>query len=543
MIKKRFSKAVIAGILSVFMVTALASCSGGSPKENKIVFNINGEEKTIDPTLNESSYAGTLIINSFEGLTRLDKDNKPKPGVAEKWVMSPDGKEYTFYLRQGSKWSDGKEVTAKDFEFSWKRGLKKETASPYAEYLMYIKGGKDYFEGKAKDVEGIKVVDEHTLRVTLENPVAFFLELTAFSTYMPLREDIVKDDKWAVKPETYISNGPMTLKVWKPKDIMVYERNENYWNKDVVKLDKLEVKMIEEQTNALSAFKTGEIDYMEKPPAQEIPGLLKDGIAFKQQLLGTYMYQFNISDKMKQKDPKAYEAINNPKVRTALSLAINRKDIVENASKGGEIPANSITPPGITDSTGKDFKSKEYFPVEGNVAEAKKLLAEAGYPEGKNFPEIEVMYNTGAGHEQVAQAVQEMWRKNLGINLKLANQEWKVYIDRQNKKDFTVSRKGWIGDYSDPSTFLKLFQTGAGNNDTGYSNKAFDALLKTAEAELDEAKRIDLYHKAEEILNADMPAIPIYYYTNIICLNKDVKGVTTSSLGHTTFFTGSKGSK
>ncbi|MEG0641676.1 MAG: peptide ABC transporter substrate-binding protein [Clostridium sp.] len=536
MIKRKLSKLLVVGLSAVLMTLSLAGCGSSSSSDNTIVFNIMEEEKTIDPGINDSMYASTLILNAFEGLTILNDKQMPKPGVAEKWDMSPDGKVYTFNLRKDAKWSDGKPVTAKDFAFAWKRVLTKETAAPYSGYLYCIKGAEAFFEGKAKDVEGIQVVDEYTLKVTLENPTAYFLQLTAFPTYMPVREDVVKDVAWATKPETYISNGPLTLKEWKPKDIMVYERNANYWNKTIVKLDRLEVRMIAEPTNSLNAFKTGELDYIEKPPAQEVPNLLKDGTGKQYQNIGTYMYMFNISDKMKAKNPEAYKAMNDPKVRRALSLAIDRKAIVETATKGGEIPANSIIPPGIKDSKGNEFKTKEYFPVQGNVEEAKKLLAEAGYPNGQGFPEIELMYNNGGGHEQVAQAAQEMLRKNLGINIKLSNQEWKVFLNTMKEKDYTMCRKGWVADYTDPSTFLKLFETKGENNDTGFTDPKVDAILKKAGSEIDETKRIGMYHEAEAIIMESMPVIPIYYYTDIVCINPKVKGIEKSPLGFIKFY-------
>ena len=541
MLKKRFFKRLAIGLTALMMTTVLASCSGGDSSENKIVYNISEEEQTIDPGLNQSLNAGTLIQNSFEGLTRINPETKkPDPAAAEKWEISEDGTVYTFHLRQGMKWSDGQPVTAKDFQFAWTRALSKETASPYSEILMYIKGGHDYFEGKAQVVEGIKVIDDNTLQVTLEAPTAFFLELTSFPTYMPLREDVVKDDSWATKPETYITNGPMVLKEWRPKDIMVYEKNPNYWNQDAVKLDKLEVRMISEPTNALNAFKTGELDYMEKPPAQEVPALLADGTAKQYQNIGTYMYMFNISDKMKEKNPEAYKALSNQKVRKAIALAIDRKAIVETATKGGEVPANSIVPPGIVDANGNDFKSKEYFPVEGNVEEAKKLLAEAGYPNGQGFPEIELLYNVGSGHEQIAQAVQEMLRKNLNINVKLSNQEWKVFLSSMTDQNFDMCRKGWIGDYMDPSTMLKLFKTGASNNQTGFSTPKVDELREKAAVELEEAQRVDLYHQAEAIVMEEMPVVPIYYYTDIVLMNPSIKGLHKSPLGFISFYTAYK---
>ncbi|MEG2338145.1 MAG: peptide ABC transporter substrate-binding protein [Clostridium sp.] len=531
MLKKRLSKVVAVGLTAVLMTISLAGCGSSGKPDNTVVINISEEEKTIDPALNESSYAGSLIDNSFEALTRLDDNQQPQPAVAESWTVSPDGLVYSFKLRQNAKWSDDKPVTAKDFAFAWKRVLTKETAAPYSGYLMYIKGAQDFFDGKAKDVAGIKVKDDYNIEVTLEHPVSYFLQLTAFTPYMPVREDVVGDASWATKPETYISNGPLVLKEWRPKDIMVYEKNPHYWNPEVVKLDRLEVKMIAEPSNALNAFKTGELDYIEKPPAQEIPNLLKDGTAIQSMNIGTYMYLFNLSDKMKQKNPAAYKAMSDAKVRKALALALDRKAIIETATKGGEVPATSIVPPGIKNSKGEDFRTKDYIPVNGNVEEAKKLLAEAGFPEGKGFPQIELLYNVGSGHEQVAQAMQEMWRKNLGINVKLSNQEWKVFLDSKSKKDFEMCRMGWIADYTDPSTFLKLFETNGENNDTGYSNKEVDDLIKKAASEVDEAKRTDLYRQAEAIIMEAMPAIPVYYYTDVICINPKVKGIKKSPLG------------
>ncbi|KMT23270.1 peptide ABC transporter substrate-binding protein [Clostridium cylindrosporum] len=539
MLMKKLSKALAIGLTAVLMVTGLSSC-GKSSSENKIVFNIEEQEGSIDPAINNSMYMATLIENAFEGLVRLDENQKPKPGIAKSWKVSPDGKEYTFELRNNARWSDGMVVNAKDFQFAWKRVLNKKTASPYSGYMMCIKGAKEYFEGKAKEVVGINVVDDFKMKITLTNPTPYFLELTALGAFMPIREDVAKNPEWSNRPETYISNGPLNLTEWRAKEIMIYEKNKSYWNKDAVKLDKLEVKMIAEPTKAFDAFKKGELDYIENPPAQEIPSLLKNGTAKKYQNLGTYMYMFNLSDKMKQKDPKAYAAMNNPNVRRALALAIDRKEIVETVSKGVEKAASSIVPPGIKDSKGKDFKDKEYFKLEGNVAEAKKLLAEAGYPNGQGFPQIELMYNKGGNHEEIAKTTQEMWKKNLNIDIKLVSEEWKVFLDKLKSKDYTMARKGWVADYRDPSTFLSLFETNGENNETGYSNPEVDKLFKKASSELDESKRFEAYHKIESIILNDMPVIPIYYYTDVVCINPKVKGVYKSPLGHITFYKAQK---
>jgi len=511
--------------------------------EQKIVYNLGADPKTIDPQLNSAVDGSTIIHNAFEGLMREDENSQIVSGTAEKYEVSDDGTVYTFHIRKDAKWSDGKPVVAGDFEYAWKRALNPEVAAEYAYQLFYIKNGAAYYnqekvEGKVATAEdvGVKAIDDNTLEVTLEAPVPYFLSLAAFPTYFPVRKDIIEgnEEKWTLKPDTYISNGPFKMSEWKEKESITFVKNENYWDAKNVKLETLEVKLIDDQITYLNAFKSGEIDVIESPPQAEIPTLLDEGTAKIYPYLGTYFYVINVSDKAKDVDPKAAEALSNPKFRKALSLAIDRQLIVDKVAQGGQAPATSYVPAGILDSIGKEFQ-KDYSSKGANIEEAKKLLAEAGYPNGEGAPTITFTFNTDQGHQNIAQAVQDMWKTNLGINVELKNEEWAVFQDTRNNFQYSMARHGWIADYNDPMTFLDMWTTGNGQNNAGYSNKEYDKLIAQAKVELDDAKRTELLHKAEDILMDESPILPLYYYTNVLCIDKNVKGTYKSPLGQMEF--------
>jgi len=511
--------------------------------EQKIVYNLGADPKTIDPQLNSAVDGSTIIHNAFEGLMREDENSKIVPGTAEKYEVSDDGTVYTFHIRKDAKWSDGKPVVAGDFEYAWKRALNPKVAAEYAYQLFYIKNGAAYYNqekvgGKVATAEdvGVKVIDDNTLEVTLEAPVPYFLSLAAFPTYFPVRKDIIEgnEEKWTLKPDTYISNGPFKMSEWKEKESITFVKNENYWDAKNVKLETLEVKLIDDQITYLNAFKSGEIDVIESPPQAEIPTLLDEGTAKIYPYLGTYFYVINVSDKAKDVDPKAAEALSNPKFRKALSLAIDRQLIVDKVAQGGQAPATSYVPAGILDSIGEEFQ-KDYSSKGANIEEAKKLLEEVGYPNGEGAPTITFTFNTDQGHQNIAQAVQDMWKTNLGINVELKNEEWAVFQDTRNNFQYSMARHGWIADYNDPMTFLDMWTTGNGQNNAGYSNKEYDKLIAQAKVELDDAKRTELLHKAEDILMDESPIIPLYYYTNVLCIDKNVKGTYKSPLGQMEF--------
>lgn len=516
-------------------MSVFAGC--GSSNSDALIYNLGEDPETIDPTLNTSSGAGSIIDNAFEGLMRLDENEKAIPGVAESVDESADGLVYTFHLREDAKWSDGQGVTAKDFEYSWVRALTKETAAEYAYQLFYIKNGQKFNEGKAtRDELGIKVIDDYTLEVTLEAPTAYFKELTAFTTYMPLREDIVSADPegWALDPATYVSNGPFKLVQWDIKDQLVFEKNEEYWNAKEIKLPGVVFKLVTDQNTAYASLKAGDFDMVDTVPPSEIASGQEEGLVTIYPNLATYMLVLNVG-KQSTLPEDVKKVLNDPKVRRALSISIDRKAIVENVTKSGQVPAYSYVPKGILNEEGKDFADKEYYDAnQANVEEAKKLLAEAGYPNGEGLPTLEFMYNTEGDHKLVAQAIQQDWAK-IGVNVELVNQEWKVFLNTRQEGQYEIARHGWSGDYVDPMTFLDLWVTGGGNNDAGYSNAEYDALVNQAKAESDQAKRWELMRQAEDILMEDMPIIPLYYYTKVKAAKPEVKGVRVSTLGHVFF--------
>lgn len=539
-LKKRFTALALAAVMGF---TLLTGCGGGGDKPEGtpegettqteeaagggiVRHNLAADPASIDPALNAAVDGAIVLQNLFEGLCRTDENDKAIPGIAEKWEMSEDGLVYTFHLRDAN-WSDGKAVTAADFEYAWKRALDPKTAAEYAYQLYYLKNGEEYNSGKAAaDDVGVKALDDKTLEVTLKDPTPYFLELMAFPTYFPVRKDVVEKDpeKWALSPETLISNGPFKLQEWTHNDVMKLVKNENYYEADAVKLDGIDFYMIVEPTTGLAAYENGELDYQEPIPQAQIPVLKDSNPDFKiRPYLGTYFYVFNTTVK----------PVDDPRVRQALTLAVDRTAIVEKVAQGGQLPASGFVPVGLATSDGKEFRgvAGDYgISATANVEKAKALLAEAGYPDGKGFPVLEVYYNTLDTHKAIAEAIQEMWKQNLGIEVNLNNEEWKVFQERRNHLDFVVARHGWIADYADPMTFLDMWLSNSGNNNSGWKNEAFDKLIadsKTASG----AERDKILVEAEKLMMEDWISCPIYYYTLPCLVNPKVKNIKMSPLG------------
>ena len=539
-------KKLCAVVLAATLATSLfigcgdsSSNSGSSSSNQQLVFNLGEDPETMDPTLNNSSGAGTMILNAFEGLMVLDENDQPVEGTAESMEVSEDGLVYTFKIREDAKWSDGEAVTADNFKYSWLRALNKETAAEYAYQLFYIKNAEKFYNGEATAEEvGINVIDEKTLEVTLETPTAYFPQLLAFTTYVPLREDIVSanPEGWATNPETYVSNGPFKLVQWDMKDQLVFEKNENYWDKDSVKLESLTFKLVTDDTTAYSELKARNFDMVNSVPTNEIEPGIEEGLVHVNPKLGNYYFAINVG-KQDTLSEDVKEVLNNKLVRQALNLAIDRQEIIDNVGKAEQIPAYSFVPQGITDENGNDFASKEYYDpsdMEGNIAKAKELLKEAGYENGNGIPTIELMYNSEGAHKDICQIIQQNWEE-IGVNVELTNQEWAVFLNTRQQGDYQIARHGWIGDYIDPMTFLDLWVTGGGNNDCGFSNARYDELIAAAKVETDSAKRLEMLREAEDILMDEMPILPIYYYTTVTAANENVKGVRISTLGKISF--------
>ncbi|RKD23613.1 oligopeptide transport system substrate-binding protein [Caminicella sporogenes DSM 14501] len=537
MFKRKF---VLTLTVLLILTTVLSGCGSSKttqqPQEKNetsnnepvvLNFNLAADPRTIDPGLNDAIDGSHVINNTFEGLMR-EIDGKLENAMAEKVDISDDGTVYTFHIRD-AKWSDGKPVRAQDFEYAWKRVLDPSTAAPYSYHMFYIKNAKAYYEGKAKieDV-GIKAIDDKTFKVTLETPTSYFLSLITRPAFMPVRKDIVEKapETWAKDPNLAVSNGPFILADYKTADKLVLKKNPNYWAADTVKIDQINYLMIIEASTALTAYESGEIDIIGNIPSQEIPRLMGEDSTFHVlPMLGTYYLIFNVN-----RPPT-----DDVKVRRALALAIDRKAITENVKRSGEIPATGFNPAGLKDSQGRDFnKTAGDYGINvdgGNIEEAKKLLAKAGYPDGKGFPEITLLYNTSESHKAIAEAIQEMWKKNLGINIRLANQEWAVFQDTRKQGNFDIARGGYISDYPDPVGLLELFTTNSANNAPHWSNKEYDELIAKSRL-VKGTERDELLYKAQDILMKEMPVTPIFYYTDPVMVKDYVKGWQKNSMSY-----------
>lgn len=536
--RKRILRAIALILCTASLVFMLSGCGGGSketpeqpgntggetekPKEKQyLVYNMGQEPDKIDPALESALNAAVVCTQVFEGLMTIDEENKPVPATAEKVDFDPSNPtKYVFHIRKNAKWSDGQPVLAKDFEYAWKRALDPATAADYANYLYYLKNGEAFNTKKANaDDVGVKAIDDYTLEVELENQTPFFLELCSFPTYYPVRKDVVEKDpeKWAQNAETYIGNGPFKMSSWIHDSEITFEKNENYWDKDAVKLEGMKFVMIAQESQALSAWETGEVDYIDTMPSAEIPRLIQEGKLETPPYIGTYYISVNCQKPV----------LNDPRVRKALALAIDRVALIDTVWKDGRQPATAWVPYGIADADpSKQFRAVggDYYNPKGDVAEAKRLLAEAGYPDGQGFPTFEYAYNKSETHALIAQAVQDMWKKNLGINIKLNETDWKTFLPQRKEGNYEMSRDGWIGDYMDPSTFTDILTTGNGNNNPQYSNPKYDALIKEAMKETDAEKRMKLLHQAEDILiKEDMGLIPLAFYVRDICKKPYIK--------------------
>ncbi|VBB05241.1 Hypothetical protein LUCI_0448 [Lucifera butyrica] len=509
--------------LSGFLAAGCGSSAG--TKEQALRIEVGGEPESLDPAkvtgVPESNYQLAL----FEGLTALNDKDMPVPAAAEKWEISPDGLKYIFHIRPNAKWSNGDPVTAQDFEFAWKRLLNPATAAQYAYMLYPIKNAEAYNNNKATaDQVGVKALDDKTLEVTLEKPTAYFLAVVAHNSTYPVDKKVVEadGDNWANNVKTFVGNGPFKLVNWVHNSKLEMVKNDQYWDKDKVKLNKLEWDLVEVTTTGLSMFENNQLDFMWDPPMTEVPRLQKEGKFKLGKYLGTYYYEFN-----NRKAP-----FDNPKVRKAFALAIDRNAITKDILKGTATPATAWIPPGFTDPlTDKDFREEQGALFQTDVAQAKKLLAEAGYPDGQGLPPITLIYNTNDNNKAIAEAVQEMWRKNLGVTVTIQNQEWKVFLENRRAGNFQVARAGWIGDYTDPMTFGDYFLSYGGNNWGKYDNPAYDKLIEAAQVSNDQKLRMQNMHEAEKILIDDMGVAPIYFYNYNYCVKPYVKGLVLSATG------------
>ncbi len=498
-----------------------------APMVQELKWNMGSEPKTLSPQLNTALDAGNVINNLFSGLVR-EKEGKMIPEIAEKYEVSEDQLTYTFYLKD-SKWSDGKPLTAGDFEYAWKWVLNPANGAEYAFQLFYIKGGQDYYEGKAgADAVAVKAINDRILQVTLIAPTSYFIELTAFPTYFPLREDIARQSPsgaWAKEPEGYVCNGPFILKSYQPGTGMIMDMNPEYAGAAEVKLETIEVFFDPDAEKTLTAFEEGELDLADSVPVTQISHLEAENDSFYIfPHIGTHFYYLNVNN----------PALEDIRVRKALNLALDRTAIVTQVTKAGQIPATGIVPLGIRDNEGKMFRevAGAYgVPTEyASVDEARKLMAEAGYADGKDFPELEIRVDDTNEYEAIAYFVAASWEETLGITCKVSTYPWAVLQDLRNKGNYMVARGGWIGDYSDPMTFLDLFLSYSGNNDAHWGNPLYDNLIEEAKL-LSGSERSKRLYAAEKILAESQVVIPLYYLTDPALVSKGLKGWERTGMG------------
>ncbi|MCW6679873.1 peptide ABC transporter substrate-binding protein [Aerococcaceae bacterium NML130460] len=516
-----------AALLSLSTFTSVVSPIVFAQAEQVLNLSITSEPPTADPGKATDNNSGALVRNVFEGLLRADKEGKLSPAVAESWEVSEDGKVYTFKLRPEAKWSNGDPVKASDFEFAWKRVLNPDTAAEYATQLYLIEGAEAYNtgEGKVEDV-GVKALDDATLEVTLKAPTAYFLELTSFYTFYPVHQATVEaNEDWANDAgDNYVTNGPFSLAAWNHDVDYQLVKSEHYWDADNVQLNEVNVQMVESEATANAQFQNGDLDYIgspyQTPSLDAIDTYKEQGQLNIEPLAGVYWYKVNTTD----------EVMSNVNLRKALALAMDRQGLVENITKGGQIPALGIVPP-----TMDGFKEDRGYFKDGDFEGAKEYLAKAleelGLKEANELT-LKLSINTSEAHSAIAQYFQEGWAKNLGINIEIDNSEWQVYLEKISNLDYQLGRLGWIGDYNDASTFLGMYATADdGNNDTGWENPEYKALLEEAAVETDVTKRLELLVKAESVLMNELPVLPVYYYTSNFVHQDKVKNMKPDSLG------------
>ena len=535
--KIRILSLVLAVLLSLTVFAA--ACDQGPAAVQELAVVVGPEPDSIDPAYNEAVDDATMLIHAFAGINKLDKDGMPQPDMAKKVDISEDGLTYTITLRDGLKWSDGQPLKAEDFIYAWKRAIDPVNATSYGYMLSNIEGAEDILyadvdSGYDLDTLGAVATDDKTIVITLTAPAAYFSEILAFPTLFPVRKDVVENNEaWATDPATYITNGPYKMKSWTHDQEIIFEKNENYYDIDNIGPETIKFVLMDDDNAILAAYENGQILLADSVPNDEIATLKTRDDFYIAGQMGTYFICFNV-----EKEP-----FDDPNVRKALSLAIDRNYIVEQIGQAGQIPATAYVPTGLTDGDpSKDFRvvGGDYYSVdknefENNIAEAQQLLADAGYPNGEGFPTFEYMHNTSTGHKLIAEALQNMWKENLGIDCTIAEQEWGVFLNTRQNGEYEVSRHGWLADYNDPMSFLDMWLTDGGNNDAQWSNAQYDQYIEDARMESDRVKKYEDYHAAEDILMAEMPVSPIYYYVDLYLKSPDLEGFYSSPLGYKYF--------
>ena len=494
-------------------------------EKQELVRNNGSEPASLDPHKVESDVEFNIISDLFEGLVSVSPAGEIEPRLAEKWE-NKDNTVWTFHLRPGVTWSDGTAITAQDIVWSWQRLVSPLTASPYSSYPgnMHIANAQEIAEGKkAPETLGVKAVDDATLEVTLTQPNAALLAMLAHPSLVPIDKVLVNrfGEQWT-KPEHIVTSGPYKLSAWVVNERIVAERNPRYWDNEHTVINKVTWLPIHSEAADVNRYKAGEIDIVYTVPINQFAQLKKtmgDQLNVSPQL-ATYYYEFNTT-----RPP-----FNDPRVRLALNMALDKDIIAEKVLGQGQRPAWLISQPDIG---GVKLQNPDYasWPRDKRIAEAKKLLSEAGYSDSHPLV-FNLLYNTSESHQRVAIAASSMWKKNLGVEAKLQNQEWKTMLDTMHTHNFDAVRYAWIADYDDAATFLNNFRTGDSENTSQYSNPAYDEALKNAAKASDGVTRGKYYQQAEDLLAKDVPAVPVYHYVRTHLVKPWVGGFTPDKLGY-----------
>ena len=524
--------------------SSAAGSSTGSVSTAGFTVQYGSNPETLDPALNSAVDGGNTIITVFETLLIINENNEAVPGQAESWTTSEDGLTWTFTMRDGLKWSDGTDLNAKDFEYSFKRMADPDTAAPYAETCL---GMIDGFEEAAgfPDADGNPTVepnldalnvkasdDGKTLTIVLAYPCSYFDKIVAFAAMSPVQKATVEanGDAWCTSPDTYVCNGPFMITEWTPSERIVLTKNPNYvggWDSSKIVSESITLLLLEDSSASFAAYNSGEAQLIKDVPTDEIPSLTKaedGGDFYVDTILGTYYVSLNLKR----------DAFKDAKVRRALSLAIDRDYVANTIMQGTYSTADSIVGPGIVDENGyfHDNGNAPYISAdyEANLAEAKKLLADAGYPNGEGYPTLEYSTNDAGYHVPLAEYLQQAW-SDLGITLTISKMEWSSFTAARRAGEYDVARNGWVMDYNDPSNMLDLFCSGNGNNDGKYSNPEFDAAIEASRV-ADVSEHFAQLHKAEDILMEDTGCLPIAYYNDYWLQSSSLKGTWHSPYGY-----------
>lgn len=513
---------VAAGALSLGACVPRGGRVAQGDRDQVLYWGNGSEPQDLDPQIVTGIPEAHILNGLFEGLVSQDPvDLHPIPGVAESWDISADGKQYTFHLRHNAKWSNGDPVTAHDFVDSYRRMLSPALAAQYVEMFYKdaeVVNAEAFYDGKIKDFNqvGFHAPDDFTFVVNLENPAGYFLQMLNHQAWYPVHIPTIlkygafdeKSTRWT-RPGNLVGNGPFVLKAWKTEQEVEVDRSPTYWDAANVRLRAIHYMNTENIDGEERDFRAGLLHVTNEVPQEKID-VYKERAPELIQIspyLGVYFYKLNVTNPI----------LKDRRVRRALAMSVDRDSLVKNVTRGGQLPAHAFTPPntnGYTCDTG----------IPMDIEGAKKLLAEAGYPDGKGLPPIDLLINTSQNHRAIAEALQQMWSQNLHIDVRISNQEWKVYLDSVLKLDYCAARAGWIADYNDPYSFLGIMVTGGGNNETGFANPEYDKLIMQSSASTDKAARFACFQKAEAILLDEAPVVPLYYYTRVYLKQPSVKG-------------------